>query len=997
MRTRLLSAIICLSTILSSFGQIVYVHQNATGNNDGSSWEDAYLTINSAVSNASANDEIWIASGVYIPRYSSNNPAKINVQVSGLRIYGGFNGTESQLSERDLTTNETVITGDVNGNDGSGVPDFTFSSGSTGDNLNILLHYQSFSETNQAILDGITFRRAYLGGAVLLGSMNFPNISIANCKFENNLGDIGAAIVCNSSVLDGSSNTQTLKVDRCIFKENVSRGGSCLYFLNNSGGIGTLDLEFEITNSLFFRNIVKDNPFTIQGSYASALYIYAYDSNNTISTKVINNTFVENEELGTLFQEIDRGVLSLEASSFGNHDVRLANNIFFENITQNGTVNSIIQGQSNIDILNSIADDNFANIPTSQLSGISSADPLFVDDTNNNFSLQASSPAIDFGVNGELPTGLTQDLNGNDRITNGTVDAGAYEFTAPVCTITIPDTEFKAALLADTNININGDSEIQCDEATDFTGLLAVNNTNYFGISDITGLEAFVNITGLNLSNQNIENIDLTANSALALVNLNENNNLISIDVSALSNLENLQLQNSDLTSIDLSNNTALDTLVLGSPNLVNPDLSNNNFISYLQIENSGITSIDVTAMNGLTQLRLQNNNLSELNLSQNTNISFLLLNDNDFTSLNIANGNNDNINTAAFNNNPLLTCIQIDANFTPPISSWFKDANAIYSDDCAAATCVVTIPDANFKSALLGDVNINTNNDGEIQCDEAANYTGTLDLTNQNISDLTGAEAFVLAESIDVTGNPITIADFSFTNSFTTIAANANGQLNTLDVSGAVNLEVLELSNTAVTTVDVSNNVNLLSFTSQSNSFSSLDLSNNVLLTSLRLIIENITELDVSANTALTSLVILQNQLTSLNIANGNNANITNFDARFHQNLDCIQIDSGFTPPTDGTWQKDNTAFYSDDCASLSTGSLDVVDFDVYPNPVENELTILTQAEIKTVQVYNLVGQEMLETTNNSINVSHLTSGIYLLHIETETGLSEFKRIIKE
>ena len=54
-----------------------------------------------------------------------------------------------------------------------------------------------------------------------------------------------------------------------------------------------------------------------------------------------------------------------------------------------------------------------------------------------------------------------------------------------------------------------------------------------------------------------------------------------------------------------------------------------------------------------------------------------------------------------------------------------------------------VTIPDANFKAALVADTEINTNGDGEIQCAEAAAWTGTIDVSSKTISDLTGIEAF--------------------------------------------------------------------------------------------------------------------------------------------------------------------------------------------------------------------------------------------------------------
>jgi predicted outer membrane repeat protein len=57
-------------------------------------------------------------------------------------------------------------------------------------------------------------------------------------------------------------------------------------------------------------------------------------------------------------------------------------------------------------------------------------DPLFVDAARSNYRLQstpAPSPCIDAGDNALLPPGITEDVEGNPRITNGTVDIGAYE------------------------------------------------------------------------------------------------------------------------------------------------------------------------------------------------------------------------------------------------------------------------------------------------------------------------------------------------------------------------------------------------------------------------------------------------------------------------------------------------------------------------------------------------------------------------------------------
>lgn len=55
----------------------------------------------------------------------------------------------------------------------------------------------------------------------------------------------------------------------------------------------------------------------------------------------------------------------------------------------------------------------------------------------------------------------------------------------------------------------------------------------------------------------------------------------------------------------------------------------------------------------------------------------------------------------------------------------------------------IVNIPDANFKTALLAIGGLDANSDEEIQCSETLTLTGTLNVSNKSISNLTGIEAF--------------------------------------------------------------------------------------------------------------------------------------------------------------------------------------------------------------------------------------------------------------
>jgi hypothetical protein len=86
-----------------------------------------------------------------------------------------------------------------------------------------------------------------------------------------------------------------------------------------------------------------------------------------------------------------------------------------------------------------------------------------------------------------------------------------------------------------------------------------------------------------------------------------------------------------------------------------------------------------------------------------------------------------------------------------------------------------VTIPDANFKAALVGNASINSNMDAEIQVSEAAAFTGGINVSGLNITDLTSIEAFVLLDSLDCSGNQIAGLDVSANIALTYLNCSGN------------------------------------------------------------------------------------------------------------------------------------------------------------------------------------------------------------------------------
>ncbi|WP_182042725.1 T9SS type A sorting domain-containing protein [Moheibacter lacus] len=67
-----------------------------------------------------------------------------------------------------------------------------------------------------------------------------------------------------------------------------------------------------------------------------------------------------------------------------------------------------------------------------------------------------------------------------------------------------------------------------------------------------------------------------------------------------------------------------------------------------------------------------------------------------------------------------------------------------------------------------------------------------------------------------------------------------------------------------------------------------------------------------------------------------------------------------------------------------------------VYPNPVENQLNIVSKEEIKSVEIYSLSGQKISSKKQNSVNVSHLPKGTYIIKTTTISGKVNTQKFIK-
>ncbi len=226
-------------------------------------------------------------------------------------------------------------------------------------------------------------------------------------------------------------------------------------------------------------------------------------------------------------------------------------------------------------------------------------------------------------------------------------------------TTPIPDSAFEQALII-ANIDNNGfNGNILNSDAAPVTFL----DLDSLGIADLSGIEAFVNLSWLEAKANDIASIDLTANTQLKFLVLSFNQ-LSGIDLSQNTLLADVNLEGNAISSIDVSELDSLDDLAVGGNLLTSLDVSQNPVLTALSIWNTfthqnhnQISSLDLSANPLLRRLLVLNNQMTSLDVSQNPELFTLNCSDNLIPQLDLS--NNANLNTLGCSNN-LLTELDV-------------------------------------------------------------------------------------------------------------------------------------------------------------------------------------------------------------------------------------------------------------------------------------------------------------------------------------------------
>lgn len=409
-----------------------YVKTNGNDNNLGTSWAAPKRTVVSALTAAAAGDQVWVASGTYT--------AAITLK-AGVKLYGGFAGTETLLSQRVSGTNVTILDGNALAST------VTVGPGAT---------------SADTLIDGFTIRNGkgtanstwFYGGGIYCVS---TSATIQNNIIADNMVTQPANYACGGGICVSNS---TSVITNNVIKNNCRVAGSSRW----AGGIWIGSGNPSVTNN----TITANDAYFGGGIYISSTSAGAptiagntisYNARgeairgtgSTINPVIKNNMILGNGKQGIDLTSCGTSAQILNNTIRGNHDTGIA---FY---TAGGTIaNNVIAGQAGVGheggILMSAASGIIANNTIVANSSI---------DSNNGeegagIICYSSSPTIKNNIVAYNTDGIVKDTASAPTVTNncvyGNYQHAYYGFS--------PD----PSLLND---NITSDPELACTEYGD--------------------------------------------------------------------------------------------------------------------------------------------------------------------------------------------------------------------------------------------------------------------------------------------------------------------------------------------------------------------------------------------------------------------------------------------------------------------------------------------------------------------------------------------------
>lgn len=184
--------------------------------------------------------------------------------------------------------------------------------------------------------------------------------------------------------------------------------------------------------------------------------------------------------------------------------------------------------------------------------------------------------------------------------------------------VNIPDTNFKAYLVGNATINTNNDTEISIAEA-EATDIMNCYNKS---ISDLTGINYFVNLTRLDCESNLLTSLDVTGLTSLNTLICN-NNKLIELNVSGLSKLTSLHCGENNLSKLNISILDKLQYLICDQNRLTSLIVKSENLVSLTCFQNQ-LIKLDISRSTKLNSLYCHINQLKTICISESIDTNAL-------------------------------------------------------------------------------------------------------------------------------------------------------------------------------------------------------------------------------------------------------------------------------------------------------------------------------------------------------------------------------------
>ena len=490
----------------TSFAGTRYVNGSlTTGANDGTSWADAYRGADAvavALTAAVAGDQVWVAQGTYLPTLTGARTSSFKLK-TGVEVYGGFNGSEISLAQRDPSANVTTLSGDLLGDDASSM----FNDNS--------FHVVKAPNTDStAVLDGFTVSGGNAdgfgslenkqGGGIVCPLGADPTIrrctfSANRCFYQGGAGFIGKSNATFSDcVFDGNVSSQAAGALAIVNEANATFD-RCVFRNNSAGFSGGLLITSASTpkffNSLFYANTC--------GGGGGAMYFAA-------SSPLLHNcTIVFNSSTGTAYS----GILANGGAP------SIVNCVVYGNTGAGGASGAESQVSPT-----TLAGVSYTLTSTGHPGpGNVAATPVFDNCGPFPYRLSSSSPGVDAGDNAGVAPGIALDLAGAPRFQDVPAVANSGSGTAPLVDIGAfeSDPDCNANNISDwcdmdagTSLDVNGNSipdECECaGGVAPFTYCTAKMNSQFcvpaigfVGYASVSSGDPFL-ITASSILNQKV-------------------------------------------------------------------------------------------------------------------------------------------------------------------------------------------------------------------------------------------------------------------------------------------------------------------------------------------------------------------------------------------------------------------------------------------------------------------------------------------------------------